>query len=377
MGHRHQSDTPFSYRVEYVPGTRRIEIFVRDNRDVVVRAPRGTPVEKIHAFVQEHADTVVRDLNPTAPPPDTDSFTAPGRAIPFSVERRPRCRTVTVEVREGGRVVVKTPPAATREEIVDVLRAHETWLLRTLAIVEKGGLRGEEHASVVAGGTTVPYVIAYRSRAVNLTLNILPDNTVRVTVPATVSKDVVRAFVESQADFIHEKIAAPGRTPARQFAFEDGETLLVLGKKATIRVIQANNGQGASLAGDTLLVPADRPVRETVSAFLRRTTWAEVNRYLPRYAGALRVAVPQIHVRSLKTCWGNCRADSRIVFNERLAMLPTDLIEYVVAHELCHIRYPHHQKTFYDALRTVLQDADERKARMKNYHPCWGKGDPL
>lgn len=339
------------YRVEYRAGIRRIEVLTGDG-EIVVQAPIGTPEEQIRAAVGEHNHPA-------------GLFRAGGRLIPYSVEFRPRCRTVTLGVGDGA-LVVRAPPGTNRHEIDAALRTHEARILRALA-----PRRGDEHTTLLAGGTAVPYVIAFRPRAVNLTLRVLPDNTVRVTAPAAASRGVVRSFVESHAAYIHERIAAPERTPALPVEYADGGVLLLSGKTVTIR---AEERSGPSLEGDLLLVPDDRPVEKTVSAYLRAATLARANRTLPEYAGAFGVAVPPVEVRFMKTFWGRCHPDPKIVFNERCAMLPPDLIDYVVAHELCHILHPHHQPSFYDALRAVMPDADARKERLKNYHPCWAKG---
>jgi len=351
------------YRVEYLPRAGPIEIFIRGDHEIVVRAPGGTPEEQIRTAVREHAERVLADLNPATPP--AGLFRAGGRLIPYTVEPCPRCRSVRIGVRDGG-VVVKAPPGTTRHEIAATLRTHEAGILRALE-----PRRGEEHATLLAGGTAIPYVIAYRPRAVNLTLRVLPDNSVRVTAPPGISTDRVRSFVESHAAYIHRRIAADGRTPAQPVEYRDGGVILLAGREVTIRM----EGRGVpSLEGDLLLVPDSRPVEKTVSAFLRAATLAGVDHSLSRYAGAFGVAVPPVEVRFMKTFWGRCHPDPRIVFNERCAMLPPDLLEYVAAHEVCHILHPHHQKPFYDALRAVMEDADARKACLKNYHPCWVRG---
>ncbi len=337
------------YRVEYRAGIRRIEVLTGDG-EIVVQAPIGTPEEQIRAAVGEHNHPA-------------GLFRAGGRLIPYSVEFRPRCRTVTVGVRDGA-LVVRAPPGTNRHEIDAALRTHEARILRALA-----PRRGDEHTTLLAGGTAVPYVIAFRPRAVNLTLRILPDNTLRITAPPGISGDRVRAFVEAHAARIQKQIA--GRSPARSVEYADGGALLLWGREVTIR---AEERGGPSLEGDLLLVPDDRPVEKTVSAYLRAATLARANPSLPQYAGAFGVAVPPVEVRFMKAFWGRCHPDPKIVFNERCAMLPPDLIDYVVAHELCHILHPHHQPSFYDALRAVMPDADARKERLKNYHPCWAKG---
>lgn len=296
---------------------------------------------------------------PGEPLPSGGILRAGGRLIRYAVEPCPRCRSVRVGVRDG-EIVVKTPPGTPGREIAAALRTHEAWILRAA---------GEEPAVLIVGEMTVPYVIAFRPRAVNLTLRILPDNTLRITAPPGISGDRVRAFVEAHAAHIQKQIA--GRSPARPVEYADGGALLLGGKEVTIR---AEERSEPSLEGDLLLVPADGPIHSTVSAYLRAATLARANRSLPQYAGAFGVAVPPVEVRFMKTFWGRCHPDPKIVFNERCAMLPPDLIDYVVAHELCHILHPHHQPPFYDALRAVMPDADARKERLKNYHPCWAKG---
>lgn len=293
------------------------------------------------------------------PPGERGTFRAGGRLIRYAVEPCPRCRSVRVGVRDG-EVVVKVPPGTPGREIAAALSTHEAWILRAT---------GEEHATLLLGGTAVPYAIVYRPRAVRLTLRILPDNTLQVTAPPGISRDRVRSFVEAHAAHIHRQIA--GRSPAPPVEYADGGALLLGGKVVTVR---AEKRSRPSLEGDLLLVPDDRPVEKTVSAYLRAATLARAERALPRYAAAFGVAVPPVEVRFMKAFWGRCHPDPKIVFNERCAMLPADLIDYIVAHELCHILHPHHQRPFYDALRAVMQDADARKERLRGYHPCWAKG---
>jgi predicted metal-dependent hydrolase len=350
------------YSLEYRSGTRQIEVITRDG-ETIVRAPRGTPEERIRAAVREHGERIVAGLNPENPP--AALIGAGGRLIPYAVEFCPRCRTVTVAVRDGA-LVVRAPQGTSRHEIDAALRAREARILRALE-----PRRGEEHATLLAGRTAIPYVIAYRPRAVNLTLRVLPDHSVRVTAPPGISTDRVRSFVESHAAYIHRQIAA--RTPAQPVEYRDGGSILLAGREVTIRTEERSR---PSLEGALLLVPDGRPVERSVSAYLRAATLAGVNRTLPWYAGAFGVPVPPVQVRFMKTFWGRCHPDPKIVFNERCAMLPSDLLDYIVAHEVCHILHPHHQPTFYDALRAVMGDADARKERLKNYHPCWARGGP-
>ena len=78
----------------------------------------------------------------------------------------------------------------------------------------------------------------------------------------------------------------------------------------------------------------------------------------PRY-----LATPAA-VRWMKRRWGSCGRDGRVVFNIRLVQTPLPLVEYVVVHELCHLKHHHHGKTFYALLAKCLPDWKERRKAL-------------
>jgi len=181
--------------------------------------------------------------------------------------------------------------------------------------------------------------------------------------------------VKNNVSFIHEKINDPERTVARPMEFKDGGSVLIKGKEVQIKTIRSHTRKEPELKEGILTVTLPHQPEEDearikweISRFLQNLTFKEVNRYLPEYAGVLRLSVPDIDIRFYKTCWGKCRPGrNQVIFNERLAMLPADLIEYIVAHEMCHFYHPNHGKGFYNTLNLIMPDADERKKRTNRY----------
>jgi len=82
-----------------------------------------------------------------------------------------------------------------------------------------------------------------------------------------------------------------------------------------------------------------------------------------KYSKLMNLYPSKVSFRFNKTRWGSCSYKNSIVFNYYLAKLPMELIEYVVIHELAHIKHKHHQKPFWDEVAKVLPDV---KIRCKN-----------
>lgn len=75
----------------------------------------------------------------------------------------------------------------------------------------------------------------------------------------------------------------------------------------------------------------------------------------------------RVEIRDLGFRWGSC-SRGVVYFHWQVMQLPPRLIEYVVAHELVHVRVQHHTPTFWRVLRRVLPDAEERKAALAELH---------
>jgi len=81
----------------------------------------------------------------------------------------------------------------------------------------------------------------------------------------------------------------------------------------------------------------------------------------------LGLPYPQITVREMRSRWGSCDPADRITLNIKLILVPEELIDYVIYHELCHLREHHHGKAFYQLLDRVLPEWRERKRKLEEF----------
>ena len=121
--------------------------------------------------------------------------------------------------------------------------------------------------------------------------------------------------------------------------------------------------------GRVLHAWVDTPRVEELRDVLRNWFRAQAERTLPRrldtLAAQLRVHPSRVTIRGQRMRWGSCSAAGAISLNWRLVLLPSALADYVLIHELCHLRHLDHSPRFWDMVRTLVPDVDERRAQIQ------------
>jgi predicted metal-dependent hydrolase len=114
------------------------------------------------------------------------------------------------------------------------------------------------------------------------------------------------------------------------------------------------------------------PIRRLDSRknFLRYKATAEhlVQRRLSYFNTFYRLAINNVSIRNQKTRWGSCSKKSNLSFNYKIAFLPLELVDYVVVHELCHVKELNHSGRFWNLVTETIPNYKERRRRLKHFH---------
>lgn len=226
--------------------------------------------------------------------------------------------------------------------------------------------------SVPNGGRRVRYEL-HRTGRRTLEIAVHPDGRVVVTAPRDAATERVHARVQARASWIRAQLARfaefrPFPTPRR---YVPGETHRYLGRQYRLRV-RRGRAESVRLEGGFLCVtttaPRDRQrLRQLVDAwYLRRASEVLGERLaacLVRWRAA-QLAAPTLAVRLMMRRWGSCSKRGRITLNVELMKVPTSCIDYVITHELCHLKAMHHRREFWQLLGRVMPDWEQRRARL-------------
>ena len=198
-------------------------------------------------------------------------------------------------------------------------------------------------------------------------VQVFADGRVRASVPLRTPLPMVEAFVSSRADWIARKQAhfAARRAP---MALADGTQLNILGMPLVLRVTA---GGMVARMGDALCVPAadvaDLPW--VLTRWLRAEAATYAAQCVARFAPLVGATPKRISIRAQSTRWGSCSARGTVSLNWRLMFAQASVFDYVVVHELCHLKHPNHSPRFWAAVAAVMPDFAAHRAALKNVAP--------
>ncbi len=213
-------------------------------------------------------------------------------------------------------------------------------------------------APPVATPFAIEFVRVRRAR--RYILRVRQDGTLRVTVPRGGSRREAEQFVLK-----HEKWIARERTRVRTESpspqWSHGTTILLRGMPVRIAVESHSRGCRV-LYGDRRIVVRDSgDVRRAIEADLRQLAREVLLPRLGELAAAHGLALGAVTIRNQRSRWGSCARNGNIALNFRLVQMPEHVSDYVLLHELMHIRQQNHSRRFWrlvEAACPAFRDAE-------------------
>jgi hypothetical protein len=219
-----------------------------------------------------------------------------------------------------------------------------------------------------------------RDRFHTLRLIVRPDGSVLVKAPLKMPFSAVLSFIRSHLNWIQTRQTFFFHHQKAVNNFQAGSSVWYLGKAFELLPIETGRGKKARLHRNRLEIPCKTTAQDGVSpAALKRGVqiWqkALAERILPkrlqyweeRVCAILgdNVRYSQLTVRTMKSRWGSCSVKGSITLASRLISLPLPLIDYVLCHELCHLRRMDHSAAFHACLNQILPDAKSRRQHIR------------
>ena len=213
-----------------------------------------------------------------------------------------------------------------------------------------------------------------RKNIKNMHLAVLPpDGRVRVSAPTQLTDEAITMFVRTKLGWIkkqQEKFQQQPRQSERQYV--SGETLYVWGKQYFLQVEYSHKGNAFTLSGDTAILTVRKESspkqRESfVNEWYRNRLKQEVAKYLPKWEKTTGLYCSSWQSKYMTTKWGTCNPTSKKIWlNLQLAKKPIECLEYVILHELAHLKVHTHGPEFTAILDQYMPYWREHKRRLND-----------
>ncbi len=212
----------------------------------------------------------------------------------------------------------------------------------------------------------IPITVTRKNiKSINLRIKP-PDGRIEISCPKRMTNAQIEAFVREKAGWIREhraKILAMDLPEEKQYI--TGETVPVWGRNLPLTVKTGSPSVNVSEDGVILTVPDDTDVeyrKAILDAWYRENLRIAVAQRMPCWEARTGLKCSRWTIRDMKTRWGSCtHSTAAIRVNLRLAEKPPECLDYLLLHELTHIKHPNHSQAFYADVEKYMPDWKRRR----------------
>ena len=178
------------------------------------------------------------------------------------------------------------------------------------------------------------------------------------------------SLITQKADWILKKLSARNENKIPALQWQDGEQLLLLGNTVTLAVKHDVRSRAVNhLPGLLELAMPDHneapAVARKVLQWYKKQALIDFSRRLEIFSAKLGVTLPKLLISNARTRWGSCNSKREIRLNWRLLQAPPHLINYVICHELAHLKEMNHSAKFWAVVASIYPDYKAAEKELK------------
>jgi predicted metal-dependent hydrolase len=197
------------------------------------------------------------------------------------------------------------------------------------------------------------------------------DGAVSIIVPIALPLERIEKIVQDKHRWIKEKLYLHQQAmPVSSKEFVSGEAFPYLGRNYRLKV-ESGAFQPVKLKQGRLVVTLPKEaatpelIRNALVRWYRLQAQERFDEKVTRYARVIGVAPVSVGIKTFKSRWGSCTAKGEILFHWKVILAPHRIVDYVVVHELCHLKHHDHSAAFWQSVGRVMPDYLECKEWLK------------
>lgn len=227
-----------------------------------------------------------------------------------------------------------------------------------------------DHYLKLPDGNPIPYQLERRNRrTVGLKINQIG---LVVHAPKRISLSTLEEMLMTKIDWIVKKLHAQQANQMEDMQWQDGAELLLLGNAITLtvrlnKVSRAVNYQPGLLEVALPNTENQAAIAKKVLQWYKKEALNDFGRRLALLSAKLGVTPPTLFLSSARSRWGSCNSKQEIRLNWRLLQAPPHIINYVVAHELAHLKEMNHSAKFWAIVEHIYPSYKTAEKELKDW----------
>lgn len=207
--------------------------------------------------------------------------------------------------------------------------------------------------SLCVGSRTVPLVVVRHPRARRYLLRLLPNGSARVTIPRHGSILEGRRFAEKQTGWLEQQLRRLTNRLVGQQDWQIGSAILFYGETIKIEAVEPGI---VRIRSELIQSGTANNLRPAIQKHLHQLAARELPPKVLALAVQHGLNVTRVSVRNQRTRWGSCSRRGTISLNWRLIQVPQFVCDYIILHELMHLRQMNHSPKFWEEVRNACPD---------------------
>ncbi|OGP74315.1 MAG: hypothetical protein A2V86_07140 [Deltaproteobacteria bacterium RBG_16_49_23] len=213
------------------------------------------------------------------------------------------------------------------------------------------------------------HLIRSKKRRKTLSLRVKEDGRIVLYVPYHTPKGEIEGFIKEKESWVIKKISEKERSiKETERAFIPGEKFLYLGESYPLEIRESDHQEPPlKLSFGKFILGQDHieKARDLFVQWYKREAKEKIAGRVGYYSNRLDLFPKGIKITSAKYRWGSCSRDNQLSFSWRMIMAPLTIIDYILIHELAHIKEKNHSRRFWVYLESILPDYRRKRLWLK------------
>ncbi len=223
------------------------------------------------------------------------------------------------------------------------------------------------------GTEKLEFEVIFRKRK-TMSIEVEAPKVITVILPEGKTEEEILETVKKKSKWIVQKLFEIREIEYRKSNKEyvNGEAFNYLGRNYSLQIVldeQATFPEMKLSRGKFLVTSYTKEqssIKKAIENWYRDMAMEKIEEKIKYYQAEFPCKPKKVMIKDQLKRWGSCTKDQQLFFNWRCIMAPSPVLDYIVVHEMCHMVYMNHSKDFWQLLKRVLPDYEQRKDLLRN-----------